>query len=146
MSVSEMPTRDVLIAAMERFYTAEGGFFTGAHDFGPVADLLHRDVVVFEPDSLPYGGEWRGHDGFERLLSAMQETWSSISAQDAHYVVDGETVIVLVTMVAEAAGTKRIARNAISELVRFRDGLISEVRPFYWDTAAVNRALDHRLA
>ncbi len=51
-----MSNRDVL----QRFYEAEARFMAAEQpDFGPVAPTLHPDCLLCEPESLPYGGEWR---------------------------------------------------------------------------------------
>lgn len=129
-------------SVLERFYEAEAEYVSsGGQDFGPVAATLHEDVVIIQADSLPFGGEWRGHDGFEGWMRAFGEAWSAASAQDVRIVEDRDTVIVLATMEATARATGEEVRAPICHVVRVRDGLLAEFRVFYWDTAATNRAL-----
>ncbi len=53
------------VANLERFYAAESAYLLAAEpDFSPVAATLDPECVIYQPDSLPYGGAWRGHAGF----------------------------------------------------------------------------------
>src|SRR5258705_8790570 len=71
------------IEPLQRFYQAESEYIqTGGKDFGPVAATLHPQIVMIQADSLPFGGQWHGHDGFERGMQAFSEGWSSVSAKD----------------------------------------------------------------
>src|SRR4029077_4090312 len=55
------------IEALQRFYQAGSEYVqTGGKDFGPVAATLHPQIVMIQADSLPFGGQWHGREGFER--------------------------------------------------------------------------------
>lgn len=130
------------VAALQRLYAAEERYIaSGRDDFAPIAATLHPEAVLYEAESLPYGGEWRGHDGFERFFAVMAETWSSVAVQDVEFIEQGDTVVVLLTMEARARATGTFVRSPLCQVVRVRDGLPIEIRPFYWDTAAINAAL-----
>lgn len=129
---------------LKRFYEAESRYVSsGGTDFGPVAETLHPEVVIVQADSLPFGGEWRGHEGFESWMRAFGEAWSAAAARDVRFVEDGDTVVVLATMEATARATGRSVRAPICHAVRVRDGLLAEFRVFYWDTVATIQALGH---
>jgi ketosteroid isomerase-like protein len=125
------------LAALHRFYAAEERYLSpqGDGDFGPIAETLDPEVVMYQAASLPYGGEWRGHDGFERWSLAMREWWSSLSVQDPQVIVHGATLIVLSTVVATARRTGREYRYPLAQVIETRGGRILSMRPFYWDTA-----------
>jgi hypothetical protein len=66
------------IEALQRFYQAESEYVqTGGKDFGPVAATLHPQIVMIQADSLPFGGQWHGREGFERWMQAFGEAWST---------------------------------------------------------------------
>ena len=68
---------------LKRFYEAESAYLApSGGDFSEVAATLDPDCVIFQPTSLPYGGEWRGHGGFEAWMKAFAEEWSSLQVKD----------------------------------------------------------------
>ena len=57
------------VTAIRRFYEAEASYLRpGGGDFEALAAPLDPQCVLYQPASLPYGGEWRGPAGFERWL------------------------------------------------------------------------------
>ena len=129
------------IEALERFYQAESEYVqTGGKDFGPVAATLHPQIVMIQADSLPFGGQWHGRDGFETWMQAFGEAWSSVSATDLRFFEQDDTVVVVAQMEATARASGQSFRAPICHVVRIRDGLLMEFRMFYWDTVVTNRA------
>jgi hypothetical protein len=98
------------LAALKQFYAAEERYVpSGGEDFGAVAAAVHPDILVVTPASLPYGGEWRGVEGFERFLQAFAAAWKDLEVSDPTIVeFGGDAVIVLLTMPAKAA--RRVRR------------------------------------
>lgn len=130
-------------AALQRFWAAEEEYISsGGQEFAPIAETLDPTVVLHQAPSLPYGGEWRGHDGFKAWLDAMGEAWEWVTAREPRIVPDGDQVIVLVTMHAKARQSQRVMAMPVCQHVTARNGRIVDWRIFYWDTAAVNRVLD----
>jgi ketosteroid isomerase-like protein len=76
----------------------------------------------------------------EKFFLEMSRTWESFDMSDQHFLATGETAVVLTTVAARARVTGRELAFPILQELRTRDGRITEVRPFYWDTAAVARA------
>jgi ketosteroid isomerase-like protein len=72
----------------------------------------------------------------------MSETWSRFDLGEQRYLATGDTVVVHTEIHAEARATARELRFAILQTITVRDGQIIEVRPFYWDTAAVAAACE----
>ena len=71
MSTSDHTSNGV--EALQRFYQAVLEYMqTGGQDFGPVAATLHPQVVMIQPDSLRFGGQWHGRDGFERWGAGLR--------------------------------------------------------------------------
>jgi ketosteroid isomerase-like protein len=140
MSTSDHTSNGV--EALQRFYQAESEYVqTGGEDFGPVAATLHPQIVMIQADSLPFGGQWHGREGFERWMQAFGEAWSSVSATDLRFFEHDDTVVVVAQMEATARASGQSFHAPICHVVRIRDGLLMEFRMFYWDTVATNRAL-----
>ncbi|WP_220135665.1 nuclear transport factor 2 family protein [Nocardia gipuzkoensis] len=124
--------------AAEAEYLAAGG--PGSASFELLAPFFHPSVVLHQAENLPYGGTWRGHDGMERFFRAMSETWETFDLRDQRFLATGETAVVHTEVHARARATGRELTFAILQTLTFVDGRIAEVRPFYWDTAAVAAA------
>lgn len=128
--------------AVQRFYDAEAAYMeSGARDFSAVAGTLNQDIVLFEPSSLPYGGEYHGHDGFELWMRAFADVWSSLEVRDSETFAIDNTVFSRSHVYAKACVTGASVDWPLLQYFRIRDGRISELRPFHWDTAAMLPAL-----
>lgn len=128
--------------ALQRFYEAEARYMPAEHpDFAPVAATLHPDCLICEPASLPYGGEWRGRDGVERWIRLFRLTWSSLDVRDSEIFGEGETLFSRSHVYAKARTTDKVADWYLLQLFTFKTGLVLELRPFHWDTAALLRSL-----
>ncbi|MET9323007.1 nuclear transport factor 2 family protein [Streptomyces sp. NPDC003038] len=136
-SASEVLTR---FYAAESAYVAAGG--PGRAPFGELAACLDPEVVLHQAPGLPYAGDWRGPDGIERFMAVMGEVWQSVEFLDQRRIIDGQDVVVTsrVRFVARASG--RALDTTIVQLMTVRDGRIREIRPFYWDPAAVSAVLE----
>ncbi|WP_404829409.1 nuclear transport factor 2 family protein [Streptomyces albicerus] len=116
----------------------------GTADF-PAEAFLHPKFVLDEPESMPYGGEWHGPDGFRKFLKVMTETWSAMGPKTAPELIEFEdTVVVVTTLEARSRATGQVVNPPVCQVVRVREGLLTEVRMFYWDTVAINQALGRR--
>jgi hypothetical protein len=118
-------------AAVERFYD---GMLTA--DLAAVETVLHPDVVVSEPDSLPYGG---AHVGIEAVLTLLATLCSGIAFDDVRrgdvLVRGGRAAAFLEVPFTLGDGTLQFL--PVVETFLVEDGLISQIRPYYFDTAAL---------
>ncbi|MFI9207557.1 nuclear transport factor 2 family protein [Streptomyces sp. NPDC053253] len=121
--------------AAEAAYLAAGG--PGQASFAPLAPYFAPDVVLHQAAALPYGGTWRGHAGLERFFLAMSRVWESFDMTEQEFLATGATAVVLTRVRARARATGRELTFPILQTITVRDGRIAEVRPFYWDTAAI---------
>ena len=126
--------------AAERDYLAAGG--PGTANFDILAPYFSPDVVLHQARALPYGGVWRGHRGMDRFFLAMSRTWSEFEMVEQEYLCTTETAVVLTRVKARARSTGRTVSFPILQTLRVVDGRIAEVRPVYWDTAAIVAVLD----
>jgi uncharacterized protein len=124
--------------AAEAEYLAAGG--PGSASFAPLASYFAPNVVLNQADSMPYGGSWRGHEGMERFFAAMSQTWEAFEMVEQEFLTETSPLVVLTQVRARARATGRELRFPILQTITVEDGRISEVRPFYWDTAAIAQA------
>jgi ketosteroid isomerase-like protein len=125
--------------AAEADYLAAGG--PGEASFETLAPFFSPDVVLHQAEALPYGGTWRGHEGMERFFVAMSEAWESFDLVDQEFLATGTTAVVLTQVRARARATGRELEFPVLQTLRIENGQITEVRPFYWDTAAISAAI-----
>lgn len=140
MTTTQNDAADVLrgMYAAESEYLAAGG--PGTASFETLAPFFAPDVVLHQAEALPYGGIWRGHDGMEQFFVAMATTWEVFEMVEQEFLATSETAVVLTHVHARARATGREIDFPILQTIRVIDGRISEVRPFYWDTAAIANA------
>ena len=132
------------MANLQRFYAAESAYLGAVEpDFGPIAATLDPECVIYQPASLPYGGEWRGHAGFEAWMQAFGEVWSSLEVKGAEVFPLGNVLVSRSHVYARARRNGREADWPLLQFFRIREARILELRPFYWDTAALLEVLKY---
>jgi len=124
--------------AAEAEYLAAGG--PGSASFALLAPYFAPEVVLYQADSMPYGGVWRGHEGLEQFFLAMSQAWDAFEMVDQEFLSDTSPLVVLTRVRARARATGRELRFPILQTITVEDGRITEVHPFYWDTAAIAKA------
>jgi ketosteroid isomerase-like protein len=138
MTISSTTESAAVLAAMyaaEAEYLAAGG--PGEASFELLAPFFAPDVELHQADALPYGGTWRGHDGMAQFFQVMGEVWESFDMVKQEFLANGETAVVLTQVRARARATGRELTFPILQAITVKDGRITEVRPFYWDTRAI---------
>lgn len=111
-----------------------------------MAAHLDPKVVMYQAESLPYGGEWVGPKGIEAFMAAMSEAWTSLVFLEQRFAVQESTVAVYNRGVLTVRATGREFETSIIQWVTVVNGLITEFRPFYLDTVAVREALGYERA
>jgi len=129
------------IAVLKGMYEAETRFLAaggpGKASFDTLAPFFAPDVVLHQAEALPYGGTWRGHQGMERFMIAMSEAWESFEMVEQTFLAVENPLVVLTHVHARARATGQPLDFPILQTVMVKDGHITDVRPFYWDTAAI---------
>ncbi|WP_394821287.1 nuclear transport factor 2 family protein [Pendulispora albinea] len=132
------------LSVLERFFAAEVAYMVaggvGNASFEGMAACLDPEVELHQAEGLPYRGTWRGHLGMERFFAAFTETWQSFEILRQDFLVDGDRVVVDNRIRARARATGKELEFPILQIVTMKGDRIVEVRPFYWDTAAIAEA------
>ncbi|GAA2087706.1 nuclear transport factor 2 family protein [Streptomyces albiaxialis] len=123
--------------AAEAAYMAAGG--PGKADFSAMAPYFAPDAVLHQAQALPYGGVWRGHEGIEACVRAMAGTWETFAFVRQEFLGTGPTAVVLTEVHARSRATGREIDFPILQTATVTDGRITDIRPYYWDTAAIAR-------
>lgn len=132
---------DDALAVLRGMYAAEQEYLDaggpGRASFAPLAPFFAPDVVLHQAEALPYGGAWHGHAGMEEFFLAMSSAWASFEMLEQEFLPAGDVLAVRTQVRATARATGRQLEFPILQMVRVAGGRITEVWPFYWDTAAV---------
>ncbi|MER5950328.1 nuclear transport factor 2 family protein [Streptomyces sp. NPDC001904] len=134
-STSESAAVLTAMYAAEAEYLAAGGPDEASFDL--LAPFFAPDVELHQADALPYGGTWRGYGGMTRFFLMMREVWESFDMVEQEFLATGETAVVLTQVRARARATGRELSFPILQAITVKDGRITKVRPFYWDTRAI---------
>lgn len=99
---------------------------------------FHEDAAVHWPEGLPYGGRVEGRAILRKVFAGLATPEPVMGPENLAVVsvIDGggDQVVAQVSFDWRANGVA-IASGAL-ELWTFADGLVTEVRAYYWDTAA----------
>lgn len=119
-----------------------GKFLAGDLEAG--LDHLAPDVVSHEPENVPYPGDHRGHEGIRELANRFDAVWEVQKDGGSLEVlpVGLARVLALMETNVKARSTGKRLRLKLAELYTVRDGTITDIRVFNWDTAAIMAALD----
>ena len=134
--------RDVI----QRFYRAEaaymnaGGADAGA-SFADMAATLDPGVVLHQSPDLPWGGEFRGHAGYEDWARQMSRAFDRLEVEDTRFFTDGDTVVITCRLVTRGRLSGETLDLPMAQVVRVRGDRIVEFRPFYWHVPAYRKTV-----
>jgi ketosteroid isomerase-like protein len=125
------------VEAVKRLFAAVVGRNQAA-----LQEAYHPEIVIHEAPSMPYGGDYHGHEGALQHVKGYYQTWDALrpAAWQPHPPIFLDTtedfVVVLWQEEALEAGSgSRIDLPALG-IFKVRDGQVVESRMFQ-DTAAV---------
>jgi len=97
---------------------------------------IHPDFVLNEVAGLPYGGDWVGLEGFQKLLGAIFTPFEM--GVDEYTVSDaGSCVMVKLLMTFTARSSGQAVKMPGVELYTIKDGKIAYLDVFYKDTKTI---------
>jgi uncharacterized protein len=106
-------------------------------DLEGVAKILHPDVVNHEPASLPYGGTHIGRDAVLQLLAQLYSRIDLDAVVVGDVLVNSERAAAFLEVPFESGDLASNQKVLVIETFVIHDGLIAEIRPYYYDTAAL---------
>lgn len=114
-------------------------------DLDPMYEVYSEHVTIREAASLPYGGEYRGHQGMVEHGVGYVTTWAAVQANgdgalDPEFLDCGDQVIVRWTQRARTPEGELREWPALSAY-RIHEGRIVEAQMLHSDTAAIARLL-----
>jgi ketosteroid isomerase-like protein len=97
---------------------------------------IAEDFVIKEARSLPFGGEWRGPEGFVGLMKAIPAAFPNFHFEPGPMVTDGKTMVVFSATISGDTPHGRFEQPFVEYWI-CRDGKVVSALPFWHDTKAV---------
>ncbi len=111
----------------------------GAGDWATVESHMSDDLVIHEPPSLPFGGDWCGRDALQRLFAHVMGYWDDPQVTIERVVGDDDWAVGILTFAMTSKQTGRRFTQRMAEVSRFEGGKVVETHIHYFDTAEVAR-------
>jgi ketosteroid isomerase-like protein len=100
--------------------------------------MLDPEFILVEAESLPYGGTYKGLEGWRELSASIVRQWAGFKLTLLEYISSSEnSLVVRFRISGRSRKTRRQFDTTVLELWRFRDNRLLEVHPYYWDTYAL---------
>lgn len=108
--------------------------FSSPTDWETMATLVHPDFELREPDALPYGGIFKGIEGFKEcweMIPQSSHVTEHLDTLRCHYSDDPNSIVVELEFRGSRKDTGEKFESKVMEQFEFRDGLISAIT-LYW--------------
>jgi ketosteroid isomerase-like protein len=94
------------------------------------------DLVLYEADGLPFGGVYRGWEGYTQVLAKLGQFWSFRPKEvtRAYIPYSDDKVMLHFVLDANIAHNGLHVEMPIVDIFELKDGKISVIRTFYFDT------------
>ena len=98
--------------------------------------VLNEHTAIHVPGSLPYGGLYKGRDGFIALMTAANATWATQRVIPGTAMGSDEDVVMTGVFTGKAPAAAEGIRFPFLHLWKMPAGVITEIWLYSWDTAA----------
>lgn len=105
--------------------------------WGIVRQYVSDDLVMHVPPSLPFGGDYRGWDGYLQMFNALGAFFTDLSPAEAQFAACGDRVIVMTTLSGLIAKNRRPISFPITAIWEVKNGKVVDIVPFYYDTKRI---------
>lgn len=103
-----------------------------------IEHLFADDFVLHNAPGLPFGGDYVGWDGYVAQCEKLDTFWSSAVHSEREYVPVGDDKVFIHFWIDRAiAHNGQHVKMPIVAIWNFRDGKVTEIRPFFFDTKQI---------
>lgn len=105
-------------------------------DFTTLATLIEPAAIYYQAEGLPYGGTFTGFEEWTKMYTKSAEFFELQIEKEPVYFSDASKneVIIYFTIKAKAKKSGKTLSVPISEHFDLKNGKITAIRPFYYDT------------
>ena len=123
-------------ATLDSLYEA---FFSG--DMESWLSFWNEESIIYEVESLPYGGMHKGLGAIKALAEKMGGLWEDLDLQIHEILGSDSRLIAYGTWNGTGKKSGRRITFPFAEVWVFKDGKVVEVTPIYGDTTLINSVL-----
>ncbi len=136
-AAAKQTPKDVLM----RFYEAEASYMkerdeSGTASFNEMRETMDPQVVLHQSPDLPFGGEYVGHQGYERWAITMSALFDKLEVTEQVFFETGNQVVVVCRFITRSRVNGSVQDFPMTQVVTVREGKITDFRPFYWNVPA----------
>lgn len=102
-----------------------------------VRPFVADDIVLRVPETLPWGGERHGWDGYQEALVIMGGFFAELDVTDTSFTPVGDTVIIRMNIAGRVAATGKAITMPLLEVWQVRDEQVCNITAFFFDTKAL---------
>lgn len=110
-------------------------------DMTTLLAIASDNIILEEATSLPYAGKYQGRVEWVKFAEKFQQVWENPTFIIENINESSEYVVGLTRLKAKSKVTAKIIDMAIAEFFWIEHGKINRLLPFYWDTAAIVKAI-----
>ncbi|MCD0467830.1 nuclear transport factor 2 family protein [Flavobacterium sp. ENC] len=105
-------------------------------DFTAMANLIQPGAIYYQAEGLPYGGTFTGFEEWTKMYAKSAEYFELQIEKEQVYFSDASKneIIIYFTIKAKAKKSGKTLLMPVSEHIDLKDGKITAIRPFYYDT------------
>ncbi|MCI9843490.1 nuclear transport factor 2 family protein [Flavobacterium pectinovorum] len=105
-------------------------------DFNTMATLIEDGAIYNQAEGLPYSGTYKGFNEWTKMFAKSTEFFELEIEKEPVYFSDASKneVIIYFTIKCKAKKSGKTLSMPISEHFDLKDGKITAIRPFYFDT------------
>ncbi|MRX40925.1 hypothetical protein GJU43_16690 [Flavobacterium sp. LC2016-23] len=105
-------------------------------DFTTMASLIEPGAIYYQAEGLPYGGTFTGFEEWTKMYAKSAEFFELQIDKEPLYFSDASKneVIIYFTIKAKAKKSGKTLSMPVSEHFDLKNGKITTIRPFYYDT------------
>ncbi|KAH6893368.1 hypothetical protein B0T10DRAFT_559358 [Thelonectria olida] len=136
---------------LEKFYDEERKYMSAKpedRDFSGIASVLAPDYVLEQTSALPYAGTFHGPDGLQDWARRMADYFDIVDVQAPDiFEKEGSNQIVILSNAhfrVRKTGEDLYYPLCQAVTVDLEKGVMTSMRPFYWDVHDLNRAVGYK--
>ena len=113
-----------------------------AGEWDAINQYLADDFTVYEPETLPFGGEWSGEHVFKRLFAAVMGTFDDPKVDPIDMSAGEEWVSYALNFSGASKTTGKRSSYRVIEHGRVVDGKLKELHLHYFDTGQMLKDIE----
>lgn len=113
------------------------------YDIDAALQTVDEACVIHTPDSLPYGGTYKGHDEIRQFWGVFFQIYDRPEPIGLQLLTVGDYIICLLTLKTRLSSGAEL-EMPMAETFKLRNGKLVEIRPYYFDTAKMAQVINHQ--